>query len=97
MAEIRINLEQARRQAQRLDEAASQLKRELRNLSSAKQNIPSYWDGSASKVFVQKLNEQYNELNKLCQQIEEVANDIRTVAERIKRQEEAMQRAAQKL
>lgn len=97
MAEIRINIAQVRRQAQQLDTAAAQLQRELRQLSSAKQSIPAYWDGTTARAFVQKLNEQYTALDQLRREMESVADDIRRVAERIQRQDEALQRAAQKL
>lgn len=97
MAEIRINLERAKRQARQLDEAASELRSELKKIASAKQAIPSYWEGAAARTFTQKLNEQYNELSQLCKQMESVADSIRTVAESIKRQEEAAQRAAKNL
>lgn len=97
MAEIRINYERAKKQARHLDEAASELRGELKRISSAKKSIPSCWEGTAARAFTQKLDEQYNELSQLCKQMESVADSILTVAGRIKRQEEAAQRAAKNL
>ena len=97
MAEIRINLARAIQQAQQLSEASSVLKRSLNELNSEIQRISAYWDGEASSVFVKKLKEQYSDLAEQCRQLEQVAADIRLVVKRIKRREEAAQKAAEML
>lgn len=97
MAEIRIDLNRAMKQADKLDDAAKDLQRELGNLFTAKQSLQSYWDSNASGILKTKLNDQYTELYQLCRQIEDVAETIRTVAERIKRNEESAKSRAQKL
>lgn len=97
MADIRINLARANQQAQRLNEEASVLKQRLNELNAEIQNIPSYWEGDASTAFLKKLKEQHADIAEQCRNLEMVATDIRTVAERIKAQEEAAQRAANAL
>ena len=97
MAEIRINLNRAMKQADELDDAAKDLQKEIGKLFTAKQSLQSYWDSNASGIFKTKLNEQYTELFQLCRQIEDVAQTIRVVAERIKRNEESARSRVQKL
>lgn len=94
MAEIRIDLAKVNQQAQRLNDAATALKLSLNSLHSEIQRISSYWEGSASAAFQTKLQEQYQELMTQCRQLESVAADIRTVANRIQAQEEAAQQRA---
>lgn len=97
MSEIRINLERAYQQAGRLDDAADDLGRELRKILNAKSDIPSYWEGNASSVYIRKLEEQYSDLLQLQRQLQNIASKIRRVADHIRAIEEAAQKSAQKL
>lgn len=97
MAEIRINMRNINRQVRQLNEAANELKREMQNIQSAKSQLSSYWQGNSATVFAKKLDEQYQELSNLHRKITAVASTIKNTAERIKRQEEAILKATQKL
>lgn len=97
MAEIRINMSNINRQVRQLNDAANELKREMQNIQSAKSQLSSYWQGNSATVFAKKLDEQYQELSNLHKKITSVAATIKNTAERIKRQEEAILKATQKL
>lgn len=97
MAEIRINMRNINRQVRQLNEAANELKREMQNIQSAKSQLSSYWQGNSATVFTKKLDEQYQELSNLHRKITSVASTIKNTAERIKRQDEAILKATQKL
>lgn len=97
MAEIRINMSNINRQVRKLNDAANELKREMQNIQLAKSQLSSYWQGNSAAVFAKKLDEQYQELSNLLSKITYVASTIKNTAERIKRQEEAILKATQKL
>ena len=97
MAEIRINMRNIDRQVNRLYDAADDLKREMQNIQSAKSQLSSYWQGNSAAVFAKKLDEQYQALYNQYRKITSVASTIKNTAERIKRQEEAILKATQKL
>ena len=97
MANIRVNYNNVKRQVRKLNDAESQLARELRQIRTITQAISSYWKGSTATVFSQKLNSQYSELQDLQRRIDNIAETIEDTAERLRRQEEAIERASKKL
>ena len=97
MAEIRINIDNVNQQIRQLNTAAGELNWEIQKIRSMKQDISSYWQGSGADAFVKKLDAQCQELMNLYKKITSAADTIEAAADRIMRQEEALQKAAQKL
>lgn len=97
MAEIRIDLQNVRRQMLLLERAANQAKREANRLSSAEKGLRGTWEGNASEAYRAKLREQSEALYALARQIEAVSMTIGQTARRLAEQEEALRKAAQNI
>lgn len=96
MADIRIDISKANIQADRLEEAATELRYAALYLNTPK-NFSEVWKGKASDAFKTKIEKQREKLYEDSDELKRIADKIRTVAARIKAQEEAAQKAAQAL
>lgn len=94
-AEIRIDFQQAMRQADRLDEIAKKLERVSKNsMEDSMQNLSSAWKGNNASAFLRKEEHLQKDIYVTAGNIREIADDIRQIAGRIYEAEMAAWRIA---
>ena len=86
---IRIDYDEAIREANRLRQIASKCQESERLINGLLQEMPSYWQGEAAQKFAEKLEQWkqensliYSETEQLSKVIQRVANEIRIAEQR---------------
>lgn len=83
-SEIRIDFEQALRQADKLDEIARKLDRISKNsMENSMQTLSSAWKGANAAAFLRKEDHLQQDISKTARNVRDIADDIRTIARQI--------------
>lgn len=94
--EIRIDYSDIKNKASRIKGHSFELKYQIYKLQMEKNSLNRAWDGPASRVYLQKLDELITRMNATQRKMSEAADLIRLTADRIKRADlEAEERARQ--
>ena len=94
-AEIRIDFQQAIKQADKLDEIATKLERISKNsMEESMQNLSAAWKGENASAFLKKEDRLQGEINTTAKNVRAIADDIRRIARRIYEAEMAAWRIA---
>ena len=82
--QIRFDFENARQQADRLDELASDMERQvLRKMCDSGQQLRSAWTGESANRFVVKQSELQEKIRSTLCALREIADEIRRIAKRV--------------
>lgn len=82
--QIEFDFNQARKQAERLDDIADRLENlAKRQIESCNQEIPSYWRGKSASLFQQKQEEMKTNVLETAQDLRAQAEHIREIARRL--------------
>lgn len=86
--QIEFDFEQAKRQAQKLDDVADRLEDLARKkVETARQELPSYWEGNSARAFQGKQQELEDAILKSAEELHGEAEKIRAIALSIYRAE----------
>ena len=84
LATIKMNYRQSIAQANKLSDAAEELRRLAEtDLGNSLENIRGAWTGGNANLFIQKGDTLKGQLNKTAQSMENTASTIREIAKRI--------------
>lgn len=87
MGLIHVDYDNARRQAQRLDQAADDCGTVIRALEKELSNLPANWTGAAADSCGKALENRIRDLKALQQETEQLAATIRRVADAFEEKE----------
>lgn len=93
MGLIHVDYDNARRQAQRLDQAADNCGTVIRALEQEAANLPANWAGAAADACMTALENRIRDLKVLQQETEQTAAAIRQVADAFVEQERQLRAA----
>ena len=94
MSMIRVDYDNARRQAQKLHVAADDCDEIIRKLKTRMGQIPNYWEGESADAFIDSVQMRIREIQTMKGKIETVAAQIRRVASELERKEKELAAAA---
>ncbi|MBR6770720.1 MAG: WXG100 family type VII secretion target [Lachnospiraceae bacterium] len=81
---IQMDFQQARQQAQRLDDIASQLERIAGNeLGGTLQELSIGWKGENATAYIKKGGELQNKMGNSVKNLRNIADSIRRIAKRV--------------
>ncbi len=80
LRQINITFNNAKRQADRLSECASQLQKVQRQLDSLSGNLQRDWSGDAANAFLAKCSALREKINGTASDISQVSSTIRSAA-----------------
>lgn len=78
---IRINYNNAKRQAKELIDCAAAIRSQIRKLSDVETNLRSGWDGDAAQVYYGKHGDLKTKLEKSASNLDKIASTINRAAE----------------
>lgn len=82
--QIRFDFQNAKQQADQLDELASNLEQQvLRQMFDANQQLRIAWTGESANRFVIKQNELQEKIRSTIRALREIADEIRRIAKRV--------------
>lgn len=82
--QIRFDFQNARQQADRLDELANNLEQQVvRQMSDAGQQLRTAWTGESANRFSAKQGELQEKIRKTIRTLREIADEIRRIAKRV--------------
>ena len=93
MGLIHVDYDNARRQAQRLDQAADDCGTVIRALEKELSNLPVNWTGAAADACGKALENRIRDLKALQQETEQLAATIRRVADAFEEKERQLRAA----
>lgn len=83
-ASIEFDFQQAKRQADALDQLANRLSQlSGRDFAEAMQDISTSWQGQNARLYLSKGSKLQGKMNESVKALHTVANNIRTVAKRM--------------
>lgn len=97
MSRIRINYEQVINETRKIEDVSNELKSINNNFQNMVAEIPSFWEGPASKVYREQCLNLQNEIKGTISKMNTLSFDIRKMAENIKKEDEALLHEANKL
>ncbi|BAL00623.1 hypothetical protein OBV_34240 [Oscillibacter valericigenes Sjm18-20] len=82
--QIIFDFEEAKRQAQKIDDVAERME-ELANqkLGQARENLTAYWQGSSAGAFQERQNELQQGILGTAEALHQQADNIRMIAKRL--------------
>lgn len=81
---IRMDFAKARKEADRLDQIATQLRGlSKQKLEESMGRLASAWTGTNSRLFLQKEGQLQRDIDQTVKELNEIAADIRRIAQRI--------------
>lgn len=87
MSMIRVDYDNARRQAQKLQAAADDCDEVVRKLKAHMGQLSNYWEGESAEAFINSVQTRIRELQSIKGNIETVAVHIRRVADELEKKE----------
>lgn len=90
MSMIRVDYDNARRQAQKLQAAADNCDEVVRKLKVRMGQLPNYWEGESAEAFISSVQERIREIQSIKGNIETVAVHIRRVADELEKKEKEL-------
>ena len=82
--QIRFDFQNAKQQANRLDELASDLEQQvIRKMSDTSQQLHTAWTGDSANRFVAKQGELQEKIRSTSRSLRELANEIRSIAKQV--------------
>lgn len=82
--QIRFDFQNARQQADRLDELAGNLEQQvLRQMFDANQQLRNAWTGESANRFVAKQSELQEKIRSTIRALREIADEIRRIAKQV--------------
>lgn len=81
--QILMDYNKARKEADRLDKAASSVRKEARRFETCRGNVAAAWKGENAVRFTRKMDLVYDDLDKIAKSLERAADVIRTNAKLI--------------
>lgn len=90
MSLIRVDYDNARRQAQKLQAAADECDEIIRKLKTRMGQLPNYWEGESAEVFINSVQARIREIQSMKGKIEAVAVHIRRVADELEKKEKEL-------
>lgn len=87
MSMIRVDYDNARRQAQKLQAATDECDDVVRKLKTHMGQLSNYWEGEAAEAFFNSVQARIYEIQSIKENIEMVAVHIRRVADELEKKE----------
>lgn len=82
--QIRFDFQNAKQQANRLDELANSLEQQvIRQMSDTSQQLRTAWTGESANRFVAKQGELQEKIRSTSRNLREIADEIRRIAKRV--------------
>ena len=95
MSMIRVDYDNARRQAQKLQDAADDCDLAIRKLRLGTGQLSDFWEGASAETFTAAVQVQIAEIQKIKSSLESTALHIRKVADELERKEKELAAATQ--
>lgn len=82
--QINVDFQNARQQAQRLDDIANDIERGVvRRMEQTHDRIRTSWRGDNANLYLGKQSKVANEIRQTAAELHSIANDIRTIAQAV--------------